>query len=288
MKTHPAPLLAGLLALVVLGGGYALYTEHQSLAHTRAELLTASSTAADLSEKLATAEAENAQLTDALTAEKERNDAFEGRISEISGTVGRLDKLSKTDPELLQKYSKIYFLNENYIPSALTQIPTDWTYGAQEEYFHKEAWPHLEALLEAAEDDGVDLRVVSAYRSFETQAILKGSYTVRYGSGANAFSADQGYSEHQLGTTLDFTTKELGAGWSSSFDDSDGFTWLTENAHRYGLILSYPPKNTYYVYEPWHWRYVGESLARELHEDGKYFYDLDQRELDAHLIDLFE
>jgi LAS superfamily LD-carboxypeptidase LdcB len=281
-------IVGGLGALILVVGAYLYYDTSISLSYTKAELSVASSTVATLSADLSKAEAENAQLADALAAEKERNDAFEDRIGEISGTVGKLDKLAKTDPELLQKYSKIYFLNENYIPSGLTQIPTDWTYGAQEEYFHRQAWPYLEDLLRAAEEDGVDLRVVSAYRSFETQAILKGSYTVRYGSGANAFSADQGYSEHQLGTTLDFTTETLGAGWTNSFDSSPGFSWLEDNAYKYGFILSYPKGNAYYVYEPWHWRYVGEGLARELHEDGKVFYDLDQRTLDEYLIEFFD
>src|SRR5262249_35620771 len=145
---------------------------------------------------------------------------------------------------------------------------------------HKQVWPHLEDLFEAAEDDGVNLRAASSYRSFDTQAILKGSYTVHYGTGANAFSADQGYSEHQLGTTLDFTTKEIGANWSSAFEGSDGYEWLIKNAYKFGFVISYPKGNTYYIYEPWHWRYVGEGLAKDLHDDGKSFYDLDQRTID--------
>src|SRR5437868_5457520 len=58
-----------------------------------------------------------------LNQEKNKNTAFEDQINEITKTVGDLDKLSKTDKELLQKYSKVYFLNENYIPEALSDIP---------------------------------------------------------------------------------------------------------------------------------------------------------------------
>ena len=201
--------------------------------------------------------------------------------------MGRLDKLARTDPELLQKYSKIYFLNENYIPSALTQIPTEWTYGSQEEYFHRELWDELEELMEDARDDGVELRVISGYRAFEKQAQLKAAYTVRYGSGANAFSADQGYSEHQLGTTVDFTTEELGGNFTV-IDDTKAFEWLTKNAHKYGFVLSYPDGNAFYVYEPWHWRYVGKKLAEDLHDGSMTFYDLDQRELDEYLINFYD
>jgi hypothetical protein len=44
----------------------------------------------------------------------------------------------------------------------------------------------------------------------------------------------------------------------------------------------------YYQYEPWHWRFVGKDLADDLRDDGKYFYDLDQRTIDSYLIDIFD
>ena len=147
--------------------------------------------------------------------------------------------------------------------------------------------PFFEDMVEDALDDGVELFVVSAFRSFEEQAGLKGAYTVTYGSGANAFSADQGYSEHQLGTTIDFTTTGINGGLTG-FEKTAAYEWLKENAHKYGFVLSYPENNAYYIYEPWHWRFVGEDLARDLHKDGKYFYDLDQRKIDEYLISLFD
>lgn len=282
----PVPALLAALLLLGAGGGYVYYQATLDLRATKGALGEATSTVATLTDTLTTVENEKRQLEEALVAEQARNNAFEERLKDISGTVGKLDKLSKTDPELLQKYSKVYFLNENYVPSALTQIPEEWTTNGEEEYFHKEAWPRLKSLLEAAKEDGIELRIVSGYRAFEKQAQLKSSYTVRYGSGANTFSADQGYSEHQLGTTIDFTTKELGG--LTGFGDTKAFTWLTEHAHRYGFILSYPEGNSFYVYEPWHWRYVGRSLANDLEDENKSFYDLDQRTLDEYLIELFD
>ncbi|MBP9816724.1 MAG: M15 family metallopeptidase [Candidatus Pacebacteria bacterium] len=241
---------------------------------------------ATVSADLARAEAQNTELGGNLEAERERNNAFEDQIKDISGTVGDLDKLAKTDPELLQKYSKIYFLNENYSPTGAVSIKKKYVYG-ESESVHEKVWPFLEDLLEDAEDDDIDLKVISGYRSFGTQAALKSGYKVTYGSGANAFSADQGYSEHQLGTTVDFTTDAIGSSFAG-FDQSEAFTWLTKNAYRYGFVLSYPKGNTYYQYEPWHWRFVGTDLARDLHKDGKNFYDLDQREIDTYLITLFD
>jgi D-alanyl-D-alanine carboxypeptidase len=109
-----------------------------------------------------------------------------------------------------------------------------------------------------------------------------------FGSGtANSFSADQGYSEHQLGTAVDFTTPAIGA-VLTGFDKTASYQWLQANAYKYGFVLSYPKGNGYFVFEPWHWRYVGVELATFLHDQGKNFYDLDQRTIDSYLIKFFD
>jgi LAS superfamily LD-carboxypeptidase LdcB len=245
-------------------------------------------TAAQASTSIANLIRERDDILAKLEAEEAKNEAFERQINKISGTVGRLDKLSKTDEELLQKYSKVYFLNENYTPSRLKTIDSDFlAAGRKEQYFHADALPFLERLLKDAKEDGIDLRVVSAYRSFETQAELKGAYLQSYGSGANTFSADQGYSEHQLGTTLDFSTPNLG-GSLDGFGGTTAYEWLKDHAHKYGFTLSYPEGNAYYVYEPWHWRFVGEDLASDLKRDEAHFYDWDQRKIDEYLIKIFD
>lgn len=284
-RLHLPWALAALLALALLATGYLLYTRTAELSGALA--LTAEELA-QLQDSLAAANEENAQLADALAGERSRNEAFEEQIEDISGTVGRLDKLSRTDPELLQKYSKVYFLNENYAPETLSPVPQEYRFQKEkDEEVHAGVLEHLTDLLEAAKEDEVDLLVASSYRSFSRQGALKSTYVVRYGTGANAFSAEQGYSEHQLGTAVDLTTAEVG-GTFAGFDQSEAYDWLTANAYRYGFILSYPEGNGYYQYEPWHWRYVGTKLARDLHRDNREFYDLDQRELDEYLVDFFE
>ncbi len=116
---------------------------------------------------------------------------------------------------------------------------------------------------------------------------LKGQFTEIFGEGANAFSADQGFSEHQLGTTIDITTPAVG-GTFNSFGETEAFTWLGENAHNYGFILSYPEDNTFYIYEPWHWRFVGRDLARDLErDDDTTFYTMEQREINEYLLEIF-
>lgn len=236
----------------------------------------------------ALSEENGSELFRLLTEEKNKNDVFEEQIEDITGTVGQLDKLSKIDPELLMKYSKVSFLNEHYAPEKITEIASTFRFKTDEpEYIHAKISRRLNNLLEDAQEDGVSLLIVSGYRSFDEQKSLKNTYSVQYGFGANAFSADQGYSEHQLGTTVDFTTTEIGGGLNG-FETTEAYAWLIEHAHEYGFVLSYPKDNAYYIFEPWHWRFVGEDLADDLYDDGKYFYDLEQREIDEYLISIFD
>ncbi|PIR37926.1 MAG: hypothetical protein COV34_02455 [Candidatus Zambryskibacteria bacterium CG10_big_fil_rev_8_21_14_0_10_42_12] len=227
-------------------------------------------------------------LATELSAEKNRNEEFAQQIGEIAGTVGTLEKLSQTDEELLQKYSKVYFLNEHYTPSHLSQLENEYLYDEnQDQYIHSRVLPYLEDMILDAKDDDVTLYIRSAYRSFGTQSQLKSNYSVTYGSGANTFSADQGYSEHQLGTTVDFTTTGINGGLTG-FQNTKAYEWLRNNAHKYGFVLSYPPNNDYYIFEPWHWRFVGVDLATHLHGGDIYFYDMEQREIDEYLVNIFD
>lgn len=253
-----------------------------------AELAVASTTITELQEELHTIKEELEELADDYKDERNRNEEFEDQIRDLAGTLGDLDKLAKTDEELLAKYSKVYFLNENYTPSRLKQIDDKYVLpGKKDQYFHAQVIEHLEDMLDAAKKDDMDLKIVSAYRSFDEQVDLKGQFTQVYGTGANAFSADQGYSEHQLGTTVDLTTSLIGGAYNS-FKDTKEYRWLLENAHAYGFILSYPEGNSFYIFEPWHWRFVGTDLARDLNRKGQDFYSLDQRAINEYLLTFFE
>ncbi len=286
MITHVKGFLASTAGLVVLGAAlaYGIF-QYTVLKTANASLATEKQ---QLAEQLASSTAENEQLAEELRAEKRRLDDLEEEFEEVTETVGNLEKLSALDPELLKKYSKVYFLNENYIPPRLSTISkhflADGKSGLQ---VHNKVRSYLENMLEDAEDDGIDMRVLSAYRSFGTQASLKAGYTFTYGTGANAFSAEQGFSEHQLGTTVDLTTPALN-GMLDGFETTPAYEWLLDNAYRYGFVLSYPQNNSYYQFEPWHWRFVGQDLARTLHRKKQNFYDMDQREIDKYLIDIFD
>ncbi len=242
----------------------------------------------DLENTILGLENKNIALADTLQKEQQKNKSFETQIGEIVGTVGKLDKLSKTDKELLQKYSKVYFLNENYLPGSLLEIPKEYLLQKERTLrIHSKVLPYLEEMIKALEENQTPIEVVSSYRSFGEQSSLKNNYTVIYGSGANTFSADQGYSEHQLGTAIDLTTVKLGANFTE-FSDTKAYEWLVKNAYKYGFVLSYPEGNSYYQYEPWHFRFVGKSLANRLHEERQYFYDMSQRAIDAYLINIFD
>lgn len=211
------------------------------------------------------------------------------QVGSITGAVTNLQKLSKIDSQLLAKYSKVFFLSDTYAPARLVDIPPAYAYiETKSHQIIPEALPYLQKMIEQAKADGVALYIHSAYRSFAEQKALKGQYSVVYGAGtANQFSAEQGYSEHQLGTTVDLITTGTG-GRLAGFDATLAYAWVTANAYRYGFVLSYPKNNSYYMFEPWHWRFVGVKLATDLHTSGTYFYTMDQRAIDAYLISLFD
>lgn len=299
------PILALLLLACIGGAGYLGYLHYQltltyedlsesyqnnqrlleftdnRLAEREQELL-------QTTEDLNVANTQIAELERDLYREKNMNQEFEKQIRDLAGTVGTLNRIAELDKELLQKYSRVFFLSENYRPARMTEIPSRFVLeGRASQFFLTDAFPFLEDMLVDAKRKGIELRVVSTFRSFDEQSDLKGQFTQLYGSGANAFSADQGYSEHQLGTAVDLTTPEIG-GTYPALKDTEAYEWLRENAHRYGFILSYPEGNQFYIFEPWHWRFVGRDLAQDLHRRGMNFYDMDQREISTYLISIFD
>jgi LAS superfamily LD-carboxypeptidase LdcB len=282
--------LAITIPLTALGFG-AIYTKEEFAARTlNAQKLRASIEAENnlLLEKLANASLDIAQLQAALDMATSSIESLEKTKRRAEREIRELEETLETDKQLLQKYSKVFFLNEHYEPSDLEDIDPEYLFNPDRPaQFHGEAMRDLERMLDDAQEDGYSIKVVSAFRSFETQSQLKSNYSVRYGTGANAFSADQGYSEHQLGTAVDLTSPTVG-GLYTSFGTSPEFKWLKDNAHRFGFILSYPEGNQYYVYEPWHWRFVGSDLARELEKKDMNFYDMEQRDIDKYLGDIFD
>jgi zinc D-Ala-D-Ala carboxypeptidase len=277
-----------LLLLLILGLGYYRYRLLRAQNRTlEATVATLRASAEQLQDNLSLTAYERDRLTYVLDETQQQSVTLQDQTTSLEARVQEYEKLQTLDPELLKKYSKVYFLNEQYVPSKLASIDLAYASNGKALQFHAQALPYLNALMHDSTEAGLTLRIASAYRSFGTQAALKKGYTVTYGAGANRFSADQGYSEHQLGTTVDLTTAKTGT-LTTTFDSSSEAKWLRENAYKYGFILSYPKNNTYYMYEPWHWRFVGVDLATRLHDEEKYLYDLDQRTIDHYLLHIFD
>jgi zinc D-Ala-D-Ala carboxypeptidase len=130
----------------------------------------------------------------------------------------------------------------------------------------------LRALAAAARRAGKPLAVRSAYRSYDYQKSLFDYYVRSQGyTTAIRFSARAGHSEHQLGTTVDFTTAPS-VPLTTTFGESPSGKWLARNGWKFGFIMSYPKGKrsvSCYGYEPWHWRYFGRETARKIHESGQ-------------------
>lgn len=125
----------------------------------------------------------------------------------------------------------------------------------------------VEQLVAAAQAEGVSMRIISAYRSYGTQTSLYSGYVQRDGqAAADTYSARPGHSEHQTGLAVDFD--DHGSCYlATCFADTAAGVWLAEHAADYGFVLRYPngaDAITGFQYEPWHFRYVGSELAKEM------------------------
>jgi LAS superfamily LD-carboxypeptidase LdcB len=131
----------------------------------------------------------------------------------------------------------------------------------------------LEAMYRAAVQAGQRIVLLSAYRSYDTQEDLYSNYVQAYGEDeANRFSAKPGTSEHQTGLVVDIGREDGECKLETCFGELKEGQWLASNAHLYGFIVRYLDGKeaiTGYMYEPWHFRYVGKELAKSLYDSGK-------------------
>lgn len=120
--------------------------------------------------------------------------------------------------------------------------------------------------------ENLKLYAASTYRSYNTQNTLYNNYVAKDGQvAADTYSARPGYSEHQTGLAVDIAKT---GGSIDNFESTSEFTWVKNNAHLYGFILRYPSDGqdtTGYVYEPWHYRYVGIEVATYIYEHNITF-----------------
>lgn len=140
-----------------------------------------------------------------------------------------------------------------------------------------EATERLNLLVGAARNDGLSLKMISGYRSYESQRVLYNSYVASDGQAkADTYSARPGHSEHQTGWAADLGNPDGNCDLQICFAQTEAGKWLATNAHKHGFIIRYLDGKdavTGYQYEPWHVRYVGVELAMQIHLSGKTMED---------------
>ena len=153
------------------------------------------------------------------------------------------------------------------------------------EYLQEDAALSAMSLIAKAKEQGLQLFVHSAYRSWLTQC---GVFKLKVANEMKTFKTDlemaiqsvntrsalPGESEHQLATAIDFVTDIPGVGYRLEFEfyRTSTYQWLQENAGEYRFVMSFPQRDdlnmkkphpkTQIIFEPWHWRYVGVYHAR--------------------------
>lgn len=167
--------------------------------------------------------------------------------------------------------NKKHPLKEEYEPSDLVKVsvPTN----GKEIQLRKEANDQLDQLFQAAKEAGFSLRLGSGYRSYSYQKSLYSSYAQKIGKAeTDKVSARPGYSEHQLGLAVDILGQDSTFDFSRKFETQPEAIWLKEHAPEYGFILRYPKgkeSTTGYNFEPWHFRYLGKEIVKEIHDKSK-------------------
>jgi|GEM_PF-671865 len=133
----------------------------------------------------------------------------------------------------------------------------------------EEAGFAFERLVNDALKDDIKIVMTSGYRDANTQKILYNNAKPSFGEFPSV--AQSGHSEHQLGTVVDLKSASVEPFTYESFQNSPEYLWMQKNAHRYGFVQSYKngeEKITGYIAESWHWRYIGETLAKLAQESN--------------------
>jgi LAS superfamily LD-carboxypeptidase LdcB len=170
------------------------------------------------------------------------------------------------DGVFLQVVDKTHALPSSYVPEGLEDIDAAYmATGIPQGQLRAEANAALAAMIEQAAGDGQTLGVTSAYRSYNEQAATFQFWVSQVGlEEAERISARAGHSEHQLGTTADISGASVNYQLGGDLADAPEGQWLMAHAPEFGFALSYPEDGepvTGYVFEPWHWRYVGVPFA---------------------------
>lgn len=164
----------------------------------------------------------------------------------------------------IKRINGIYYVNNILIANKSYALPKEYAPGQLLTDFNDA----FEAMKTDAANQGISLRVISGYRSYATQNTIYNRYVNRDGvATADTYSARAGYSEHQSGLAADINSLD------QDFINTKEGKWLNTNCYKYGFIIRYPYNKeslTGYMYEPWHIRYIGKKIAKELYNNGDW------------------
>ncbi len=172
-----------------------------------------------------------------------------------------INSLSETleNTELLLLVNKSNLLSSDYRPNDLIDYTPIIPCNRSPSFLRAILKENLEKMVSDSRHLGLNLKVISSYRSYEQQRNTFNYWVNTLGhERAVMVSAVAGASQHQLGTAIDFNSLE------TTFGDTPEGRWLYNNSYKYGFIISYPEgleNLTGYTYEPWHYRYIGTKSA---------------------------
>lgn len=181
------------------------------------------------------------------------------------------------------KWAMFLVNKQNPLPDNYDSIiETELVYeGDRDGYVDKRAAKYAKDMFAAALEDGIDLWVVSSYRTIQYQQDnFDRSVQQRMDNGMtydDAYAdtlrevAMPGESEHNAGLAMDIMSAEYTSMDDAGFENTKAFAWLDEHAAEYGFILRYPKNKesvTEIIYEPWHYRFVGVYYANEIKKSG--------------------
>lgn len=184
------------------------------------------------------------------------------------------------DKEYLILVNKFNYLEENYLPEDLVNMGLQYAFEGKK--IRSEVYNAFKRLVKDAKKEDLTIVANSTFRTYDYQEGLYTRYKNDYGKEyADNYAARPGFSEHQTGIAIDVSTLNS---TMDNFEDTLEFEWLQKHAYEYGFILRYPKDKEYitgYNYESWHYRYVGEEVAKEIHKlgitfDEYYAYFLDK------------
>ena len=173
---------------------------------------------------------------------------------------------------LVNKYN---YVSKNFKPTNLVKV---LEFSKNNMYLQKECMEAFIKMASSAFKEGLNLRAISTYRTYDYQEKLYQNYVKTDGiKKADTYSARPGFSEHHTGLAIDLDNIKTSY---TNFSCSKEFIWMQKNSHKYGFILRYPENKehiTGYMYEAWHYRYVGVEIATYIKNNNitfeEYYYE---------------